>query len=150
MKTLNVIICKAGKGISAHLPEVEGFVIARESVEKLKRDLRVGIKFHLEGLYEEELKEWMKDDFNFEFLFEDIPALIDGYNGLINQSSLARISGINESLMRQYVTGIKKPSRKIIQRIEEGLRKYAEELRDISFIKDEFETTNSSAAEIRG
>lgn len=144
MKTLKVIICKAGKGISAHLPEVEGFVIARDSVEKLKKDLREGIEFHLEGLYEEERKEWMKKDFNFEYFFEDIPALIDGYNGLINQSSLARISGINESLMRQYVIGIKKPSRKVIQRIEEGLKKYAEELRDISFIKVELETNNLS------
>ena len=45
--------------------------------------------------------------------------------------------------MRQYVTGIKK-CRKIIQRIEKGLRKYADELRDISFIEDEYETTNSS------
>lgn len=143
MKTLKVIICKAGKGISAHLPEIEGFVIARDSVERLKKDLPGGIKFHLEGLFQEEREEWMNNEFNFEYIFDDIPALIDGYSGLINQSSLARISGINESLMRQYVAGIKKPGPKIIQRIENGLRKYAEELRSISFIKDQLKTTNS-------
>ncbi len=133
MKTLKVIVSKAGKGISAHFPEVEGFVIARSSVEKLKRDLHAGLLFHIEGLYEEERSTWMNEPFSFEYVFRDIPSLIEGYSGLINQSSLARISGINESLMRQYVAGIKRPSHSVTVRIETGLKKYAEELRNISF-----------------
>ncbi len=133
MKTLKVIVSKAGNGVSAHLPEVDGFVIARESVEKLKRDLLAGISFHIEGLYDEERETWMGELFNFEYVFQDIPTLIEGYSGLINQSSLARISGINESLMRQYVSGLKRPSRKVTERIESGLKKYADELRNISF-----------------
>ena len=131
---LRVIVSKAGQGVSAHLPEVEGFVIARESVEKLKRDLLAGITFHIEGLYDEEREVWMSEPFNFEYVFQDIPTLIEGYSGLINQSSLARISGINESLMRQYVAGHKRPSRKVTERIESGLKKYADELRNISFV----------------
>lgn len=134
MRTLKVIVNKAGKSVSAHLPEVEGFIIARESVDKLKRDMLAGINFHIEGLYEEEREAWMSEPFNFEYVFRDIPTLIEAYSGLINQSSLARISGINESLMRQYVAGIKKPSRKVTERIESGLKKYADELRNISFV----------------
>ncbi len=133
MKTLKVIVSKAGKGVSANLPELDGYVIARETVEKLKHDLILGITFHLEGLYQEERAEWMSEPFEFEYVFQDIPTMIEGYNGLINQSSLARISGINESLMRQYVAGIKRPSRKVTGRIETGLKKYADELRNISF-----------------
>lgn len=132
MKTLKVIIYKAGNGISAHLPEVEGFVVATESMEKLRKELTAGLEFHIEGLYPEERKDWMNEPFNFEYVFQDIPSLVEGYNGLINQSSLARISGINESQMRQYVLGIKKPSKKIATRIEEGLKRYADELRSIS------------------
>lgn len=131
---LRVILSKAGQGVSAHLPGVDGFVIARESVEKLKNDLPAGIAFHIEGLYDEEREKWMREPFNFEYFFQDIPTLIEVYSGLINQSSLARISGINESLMRQYVAGLKKPSRKVTERIELGLKKYADELRNISFV----------------
>ncbi len=133
MKTLKVIVCKAGKGVSAHLPELSGYVIARDSVEKLKHDLSSGLAFHIQGLYEEERKAWMNEPYTFEFVFQDITTMIEGYNGLINQSSLARISGINESLMRQYVAGIKRPGRKVTKRIESGLKKYADELRSISF-----------------
>lgn len=134
MKTLKVIVSKAGKGVSAHLPEVVGFVIARDSVEKLKHDLPAGIAFHIEGLYEEERAFWMNEPLGFDYVFQDIPTLIEGYSGLISQSSLARISGINESLMRQYVSGLKRPSRKVTERIESGLKKYADELRNISFV----------------
>ena len=133
MKTLKVIVSKAGKGISAHIPEVDGYVIARSSVDKLKRDLPSGLLFHIEGLYEEEHLEWMNEPVNFEYVFQDLPSLIEGYHGLLNQSSLARISGVNESLMRQYVSGIKKPSHIVTARIEAGLKKYAEELKSISF-----------------
>ena len=133
MKTLKVIVYKAGKGISAHLPDVDGFVIACESMEKLRKELANGLQFHIEGLYPEERKEWMNEPFGFEYVFHDIPSLVEGYNGIINQSSLARISGINESQMRQYVLGLKKPGKKITARIETGLKRYAEELKSITF-----------------
>ena len=133
MKTLKVMVCKADRGVSGHLPEIDGYIIARDSVEKLKHDLPKGIAFHIEGLYKEERVEWMNEPYNFEYVFQDIPTLLEGYSGLLNQTSLARISGINESLMRQYVAGIKRPSRKVTERIEHGLKKYSDELRNISF-----------------
>jgi predicted RNase H-like HicB family nuclease len=133
MKTLKVIVCKANMGFSAHIPEVDGYVIARESVSKLKNDIRKGIQFHIEGLYQEERKPWMDDEYEFEYVFRDIPSLVEAYNGFISQSGLARIAGINEGQMRQYVSGIKNPSKKTLERIEEGLRKYATELSSISF-----------------
>jgi len=62
MKKLKVIICKANKGVSAHIPELEGYVIARNSVAKLKRDIKAGVQFHIEGLYDEERRNWMDGD----------------------------------------------------------------------------------------
>ncbi|MDR1813770.1 MAG: hypothetical protein LBR18_02850 [Tannerella sp.] len=62
MKKLKVIICKANKGVSAHIPELEGYVIARNSVAKLKRGIKAGVQFHIEGLYDEERRNWMDGD----------------------------------------------------------------------------------------
>jgi len=133
MKKLKVIVCKANKGVSAHLPELDGYVIARDTVEKLKKDLREGILFHIEGLYEEEKQEWMSGDYDFEFVFKDIPSLVEAYGNYINQSSLARISGINEGQMRQYTSGVKHPTKRTLERIETGIRKYACELQLVAF-----------------
>ena len=133
MKILRVEIYKAGNGVSAHLPELNGFVIASSSVVELKKKLRESVQFHIEGLYPEERTLWMNGDFDFEFVFCDIPSLVSGYGDSISQSSLARIAGINESQMRQYVSGIKKASPKILKRVEEGIHKYADDLKKVHF-----------------
>jgi predicted RNase H-like HicB family nuclease len=133
MKKLKVIVCKANRGVSAHLPEVDGYVIARDTVAKLKRDLREGLRFHIEGLYPEEHREWMDGEYEFEFVFRDIASLIEAYGDFINQSSLARITGINEGQMRKYVSGVKQPSKKTLERIETGVKQYASELQSVSF-----------------
>ncbi|MDR0691695.1 MAG: hypothetical protein LBF69_01510 [Prevotellaceae bacterium] len=133
MKTLKVFICNAGKGVSANLPEVDGYVITRRTIEELKKDLPEGLKFHIEGLYEEEKQPWMNDTFDFEYIYNDIPAFVEAYSGLINQSSLARISGINESLMRQYISGIKRATPNTLRRVQTGLRKYSDDLRTVKF-----------------
>lgn len=133
MKLLKVIINKAGNGVSANLPELDGFLITAPSVATLKKELRESIFFHIEGLYPEERRSWMEEDYDFEYVFCDIPSLVSGYSDTINQNSLARIAGMNESQMRQYASGIKKPSRKVLKRIEEGLHRYADDIRKIHF-----------------
>jgi len=75
----------------------------------------------------------MNEPYEFVYIFHDIPSLVEGYNGIINQSILARISEINESQIRQYAPGLKKPGKKITARIEEGLKRYGDELRSIKF-----------------
>jgi predicted RNase H-like HicB family nuclease len=133
MEILKVLINKAGNGVSAHLPELEGFLITARTYSALKEDLRESVLFHLEGLYPEERKPWMDGEFEFEVVFCDIPSLVSGYSNTLSQNSLARISGMNESQMRQYASGLKKPSRKVLRRIEEGLHRYAEDIQKIHF-----------------
>lgn len=133
MELLKVLINKAGNGVSAHLPALDGFLITAQTVTALRKELRESVNFHMEGLYPEERKEWMDGDFDFDFVFCDIPSLVSGYSETINQNSLARISGMNESQMRQYASGLKKPSRKVLKRIEEGLHRYGDDIRKIHF-----------------
>jgi predicted RNase H-like HicB family nuclease len=133
MRKLKVVICKTNQGVSAHLPDVDGYVIARDSVADLKRDLRAGLQFHIEGLYAEERAPWMGESYTFEYVFSDIPSLLEAYNDFINQSSLARIAGINEGQMRQYAAGVKRPTKRTLARIEAGVRTYAHELSAVTF-----------------
>ena len=133
MKMLKVIVFKAGNGVSAHIEGVDGFVIARNTIHQLKKDLPDGLNFHIDGLYEEEREPWMGSEYNFEYVYQDIPSFIEAYNGLLNQSSLARIVGINTGQMRQYASGLKRPTKRTLQRIESGLKRYADELQMVSF-----------------
>lgn len=49
----------------------------------------------------------------------------------INQSALARVTGINQGQMRQYASGVRNPSQHTINRINEGLEKFGEELKQM-------------------
>ena len=56
------------------------------------------------------------------------------FKGRMNLADLQSITGINRKQLNHYVTGYRKPSQKTVQRIQEGIRKYAEELSRISLV----------------
>jgi predicted transcriptional regulator len=53
---------------------------------------------------------------------------------VINSKHLAQRIGMNESLLSQYVTGKKKPSKKQIERIIDGLHEIGKELLEINLV----------------
>lgn len=128
---IKVIIRKSGSNFGAFLPSVDGFVITSDSVNKLKKDLLKSLDFHFETVEPEDVPQWYKHDFKFVYDY-DLLSLINNYDGIFNQSVLARIAGINESLMRQYALGLKKPSKKKLLQIQDSLNKFGNELQNIT------------------
>ncbi|NND34096.1 MAG: helix-turn-helix transcriptional regulator [Saprospiraceae bacterium] len=53
---------------------------------------------------------------------------------VINSKHLAQRIGMNESLLSQYVTGKKKPSKKQVERIIDGLHEIGKELMEINLV----------------
>ena len=68
---------------------------------------------------------------NMEFEI-DIPQFFQHYR-VINSKFLARRIGMNESLLSQYVHGVKKPSIAQTQRILQGIREIGQELSSLNF-----------------
>lgn len=64
----------------------------------------------------EEHEDFPELEFNFIF---DIGAFFNYYP--LSVSAFARYIGMNESLLRQYVSGAKSPSAKTLARVREGL-----------------------------
>ena len=62
---------------------------------------------------------------------ENLNELVKTLSPYLNQSALARICGINEGQMRQYISGVRNPSPQTIDKVNEGLHKFAGELKDI-------------------
>lgn len=52
----------------------------------------------------------------------------------LNATMVARQIGINPSLMRQYLAGIKKPSKKRIQQIEEAVRQIGKQIAGVTLV----------------
>lgn len=63
----------------------------------------------------------------------DFKQFFDFYK-IINAKHLARRIGMNESLLSQYVNGIKKPSKKQVSRIVQGLHEIGRELMELTLV----------------
>lgn len=60
----------------------------------------------------------------------DLTAFFEEFS-FLKVTKIAELSGLNGSLVRQYVTGKKNPSEKQVQKIESAVRKIAEQLSNI-------------------
>ena len=71
-------------------------------------------------------------DVEFEFRY-DLSSLFN-YFSFINVSQLAKVLGINPSLMRQYKSGSAYISERQINRIEEGIHRLGKQMMEIKLI----------------
>ncbi|NLA24980.1 MAG: XRE family transcriptional regulator [Bacteroidales bacterium] len=70
------------------------------------------------------------DEIKFEY---DLASFFDFYK-VINAKALSERIGMNQSLLSQYITGIKKPSAKQTKRILQGVQQIGKELSEIRFL----------------
>jgi hypothetical protein len=130
IKKLNVYVVKMQNNCGAYIEEVDGFLITSKSVSSLEKELPEALKFHIQALHDYEIQPWMQAQWEFIYHY-DICSLLEKYDGIFNQSSFARAVGINDTLMRQYMLGIKKPGKKQILKINSNLHTFAENLEKI-------------------
>ena len=80
--------------------------------------------------FEERHRKYSMTDLQFEF---DLESFFDFYR-IINAKALSERIGMNQSLLAQYIRGIKKPSPAQARRILEGVRQIGRELSEVNFL----------------
>lgn len=99
-----------------------GFGGAGSSARKVMEDTYLSLQ--------EEKEEWIKNgkefpDVEFDFRF-DVGSFFDYYP--IDITAFAKYIGMNASVLRQYVTGLRKPKAWAIKRIRQGINMLSEDL----------------------
>ena len=133
MKNLQVVIERSRTGYSAYIPALPGCVCTAESMEEVKKNIAEAVSFHLEGMREDGMV--IADEFNEQYLLQftfDVETFLQHYNKIFSRRALSRLTGINESLLSQYASGLKHPRPAQAKRIEKGLHQLANELLQIS------------------
>ena len=80
--------------------------------------------------FEEEGYTYTIDEIKFKL---DLESFFNFYK-VINAKALSERIGMNQSLLAQYIKGIKKPSTKQTRRIMEGVQQLGKELAEIEFL----------------
>lgn len=134
MKTLEVVLEKQEDEIWGRV-EAPGFLYTTvgETVDEIEFNLKDQIADFLEN-EGRDMSEWTGITINeIAFTFTaDLTAFFDLFSEL-KKGSIGSSAGINESLMRQYVSGFKHPSIQQAKKIEEAIHRLGEALLRVSF-----------------
>ena len=126
-RNINVVVIKEDLGYSATITVGDYFIATEaDSFEKLKSKVLDALHF----TFDEEGRKFTQSDLSFEF---DLESFFDFYR-VINAKALAERIGMNQSLLAQYIRGIKKPSPSQTKRILEGVQQIGKELTDVRFL----------------
>lgn len=134
MRTLEVILEKQDDEIWGRV-EAPGFFYTTvgETVEEIENSLKELVDDFLEN-EGKDMAEWAGvTPGNIAFTYtSDLSAFFDLFNEL-KKGAIGSRAGINETLMRQYVSGLKHPSLQQAKKIEEAIHHLGETLLRVSF-----------------
>ena len=122
---IEMIIERTKSGYSAYATKFPVFTVGR-TLEELKANILEAVNLYLE---DEEITV-TADDLRVAL---DLPSFFEFYN-VINAKALSARIGMNQSLLAQYIKGIKKPSPAQTTRILKGVQQVGKELASISFL----------------
>lgn len=122
MKKIQITIEKNEEGFWAHSTNTDNVISGYgETVEACKENVLECI----DVMKEEDMFPYQ--DYTVAYNF-DIESLLENYKGILTNAGIERLTGINQRLMYQYATGVKKPRAEQRKKIEEGLHKLGNEL----------------------
>jgi len=122
---IEIIVEKTRTGYSAYAEKFPVYTVGK-SLEELKSNILESINLYMDRggktVTEEDLR-----------IMLDMPQFFEFYK-VINAKALSKRIGMNQSLLAQYIKGIKKPSAKQASRILKGVQQVGKELASIQFI----------------
>jgi hypothetical protein len=126
-RKVKVVVIKENLGYSASTTIGNSYIATEaDSFEALKAGLVNSLNF----TFEESGKVYSQNDLVFEF---DLESFFEFYK-VINAKALSERIGMNQSLLAQYIKGIKKPSPAQTKRILQGVQQIGRELSEVKFI----------------
>jgi len=124
---INITLTKEDTGYSATTLVDNKFIATEgETFENIKSNILEAVNL----AFEEEKISYSIEDIKFTY---DLQSFFEFYK-VINAKALSNRIGMNQSLLAQYIKGIKKPSVKQTKRILEGVQKIGRELTEVNFL----------------
>jgi predicted RNase H-like HicB family nuclease len=127
MKPIKIIIERSEDHFAAYAPDVWGVSGAGDTPAEAKQAALESIELVKKYNSPESIPEILKGEYQIAYQF-DVESLLNYYKGIFTNSSLERITGINQKQLQHYASGYKIPRKPQKEKIVSGLKKLAEEL----------------------
>ena len=130
-KSVKIFVEKATEGFTAYVPDLPGCITFGNSLDEIKENIKEAISLQIEGMLEdgEAIPSNLQREYSLDLKL-DVAQVFNLYKS-INSSGFAKRIGMSQSLLSQYVNGIKRPSEKQSRRILQGVVDFGKELSHI-------------------
>ena len=85
----------------------------------------------MKAIFEKKKLEFTEAEFEFSY---DVASFLSYYSKILSLAGLERLTGINQGQLSHYATGRKKPGPKTVKKIEQSLRNFAEDLKQVELL----------------
>jgi predicted RNase H-like HicB family nuclease len=131
MEKIIMNVEKTADYYSAYSVNCDGIYAAGESLDAVKRDTEDAISIIKSEYPQEQWPEALRGDYELEYKL-DIVSFLNYYSRYLSLAGLGRITGINQKQLSNYLNGRAVPRQKQIDRISQGIRRFADELRTMT------------------
>ena len=130
---VKVTIEKGADLFSAWAENIPGIYGEGESVKEVKEDILKAIALFKEHNDEKNIPEELKGDYDIEWHF-DVQSFLQYYSGIFTKAALERITGINQKQLGHYASGLKKPRKAQVEKIETALHNFFDDMRMVHLV----------------
>jgi predicted RNase H-like HicB family nuclease len=131
---METIIIKIEKGIDQYGAWVEGIpgiYGAGDTVKDVKKNILEAIEMY--ERYNTAMPKGLDGDYNIKWEF-DTASFLEYISVVFTKSGLERITGINQKQLGHYSSGLKKPRKNQIEKIDNGIHRFVDELKQIHLV----------------
>lgn len=121
MKNIKIVIERSSDFYWAYAENMNGITAGGETVQEVKNSILDSVEIN------KELGNIPNVEYSFSYRY-DTESLLQFYKGILSNPAIEKLTGINQKLIHQYSTGLKKPRPAQRKKIEEGLHRLGEEL----------------------
>lgn len=133
MKKIKAYVEKSDYGFSVYMEDNDldyGIIGEGKTATEAINDFRQAYE-EMRDFYKEEGKDFEEVDFEFVY---DIASFLQYYAFAFTLAGLERITGVNQRQLSHYINGVSKPTRRTIEKIEDGIHNFSRDLSMVRFI----------------
>lgn len=131
MEKIIMVIEKSKDYYDAYSENCDGIYAAGGSVDEVKKDTINAIAIYKKEYPESEWPAPLRSEYEIEWKL-DVQSFLEYYKDYLSLSGLEHITGINQKQLSNYLNHRAKPREKQIQRINDGIHRFASELLSIT------------------
>ena len=126
-----MVIEKSKDFYDAYSENCEGIYAAGGSIDEVKKDTEAAIGIIKRDYPESEWPAPLRGEYEIEWKM-DVQSFLEYYKDYLSLSGLEKITGINQKQLSNYLNRRSKPRRRQMERINEGLHRFASELLSVT------------------